>query len=233
MKVACLCICMLILVLESLGQLVRRKDYDAAFAIQAGGEVGMLTIFHNPKLGIRPIAGLKMTFPFTRKWFLGSEVNYSNLKYTASEKSDKDIAGQDILIRGKQKADFDLKQIQVPVYLKYRLNSNKASVIFGFYGAYVFDTGLTISGNDISEEDRTNKIPKEIDLSEKIEKWHAGISIGYEHQIVKHLNVMCRINAGLKEVVKNKQFFKDKLLPIQACITISYDVFRIGDCGCD
>ena len=182
-------------------QLVTRKDYDAAFALQLGGEISMLTIWDQPKVSLQPIAGLKMTFPFTRKWFLGSEVNYSQFKY------------------GSQKFDFDMKQIHIPIYLKYMLNSNKSSVLFGLYGSYMFES-------NISEKETLSKIESSDDFG-------IGATIGYEYQIVKHFNVMFRLSTGIKELVKNQAFKDEKLLPLQASITLSYDIFRIGDCGCN
>ena len=209
MKGIVVCILFLGVVLESAGQLVRRKDYDAAFALQAGGETGALTAFHNAGFSLRPVAGLKMTFPFTRKWFLGSEFNYSELKYSFA---------------GCQQTDMNIKQLHVPVYLKYMLNCNKASVLFGIYGSYVIDGSCSVVFADT---------PVPADISRELDTWNAGVTIGYEYRFVKRLHIMCRISGGVKEVVKKQAFFKDKLFPLQACVTLSYDILRIGDCGCD
>ena len=209
MKKVIFCILFLGILWESFGQLVRRKDYDAAFALQVGGETSVLTAFQNAGFLLRPVAGLKMTFPFTRKWFLGGEINYSELKYSFA---------------GPQQTDFHIKKLHVPVYLKYMLNCNKASVLFGLYGSYVADghcfTGFTDS-------------PGYTDISGDLETWSAGVTAGFEYRMVKRLHVMCRISGGVKEVMKKQPFFKDKLFPLQACITLSYDILRIGDCGCD
>ena len=186
---------------DAFTQLVTRKDYDAAFALQVGGEISMLTIWDQPKVSLQPIAGLKMTFPFTRKWFLGSEVNYSQFKY------------------GSQKFNFDMKQIHIPIYLKYMLNSNKSSVLFGFYGSYIFDSNIV-------EKETLSNIESSDNLG-------VGVTIGYEYQVVKHFNVMFRLSTGIKELVKNQAFKDEDLLSLQASITLSYDIFRIGDCGCN
>ena len=186
---------------DAFTQLVTRKDYDAAFALQMGGEISMLTIWDQPKVSLQPIAGLKMTFPFTRKWFLGSEVNYSQFKY------------------GSQKFNFDMKQIHIPIYLKYMLNSNKSSVLFGFYGSYIFDSNIV-------EKETLSNIESSDNLG-------VGVTIGYEYQVVKHFNVMFRLSTGIKELVKNQAFKDEDLLLLQASITLSYDIFRIGDCGCN
>lgn len=218
---------------ESYGQLVRRKDYDAAFALQAGGGTGLLTTFHHPGLSFSPTAGLKMTFPFSRKWFLGCEINYEPLKYQASRQVNTPLPapGESIPFRGEQKAKFDLKQIFVPVYLKYMLNCNKASVFVGLYGSYIYDAQLTTHLAGTSGDG--TETSWEADMSGLLEDWNAGIVIGYEHRLAKHLNIMCRVNAGVKEILKDQTLFKDKLFPASVCVTLSYDIFRIGDCGCD
>lgn len=214
MKIVIIFFMLLIVAPECFGQLVRRVDYDAAFALQAGGDVGMLAPFGSkPGLSVRPTGGVKMTFPFTRKWFLGSEVNYSELKYKSTYQAEPS---------GNVAADFDMKQIQVPVYLKYMLNCNRASILFGVYGTYLFDAGLELaSGSGKS------------DFSTNMDNWNAGLTVGYEYRIVKRLNVMFRVSAGMKEVMKSHTVWGKTLLPVQACLTLSLDVLRIGDCGCD
>lgn len=227
---------------ECFGQLVRRKDYDAAFALQVGGEVGMLAPFGNhPGVYLRPAGGMKMTFPFTRKWFLGSEINYSELRYKNTFDGDMNLsAWGETRLRGEWKANWDMKQIQIPVYLKYMLNCNKASVLFGFYGAYVFDTKLTASMSGDMEvfqpelgETVSNTGNLDVSLAEMMEKWNAGVTVGYEHRIVKRLNLMLRVSAGLKDVMNGSSAWNKKFFPLQTCLTLSFDVLRIGDCGCD
>lgn len=238
MKGLVICILLWALVVDSNAQLVRRKDYDAAFAIQLGGGIGVLTALHHAVLSVTPVAGLKMTFPFTRKWFLGGEVNYGRMKYGMSQQVDIGLPswGTDVYFKARQKADFDWKQISVPLYVKYMLNCNKASVLFGCYGSYVFDARLSssLSGERYSPgSEKDIPVTLEQDLSRTSENWNVGITVGYEHQIVRHLNLMCRISAGVKKAVKQNGIWQDQLFPLGACITLSYDIFRIGDCGCD
>lgn len=213
---------LLMLCYQSIGQLVRRVDYDAAFALQAGGELGMLAPFgHKPGVFVQPTGGLKMTFPFTRKWFLGSEVDYSRLKYNSTYPADRRMPGRE---PGKDyRGRFDLKQIQVPVYLKYMLGSNRESILFGIYGAYLFDAsvkGEALPGGNEGE-------------AGKVESWTAGLTVGYEVRVVKHLNLMFRLSGGVKDVLKSGNIWGKKIFPVQAGLTLSYDILRIGDCGCD
>lgn len=209
---------------QGMGQLVRRVDYDAAFALQAGGDIGMLAPFgRKPGVFVQPMGGLKMTFPFTRKWFLGSEINYSRLKYNTTYVLDYRVPERAMDNGADDRGRFDLKQIQVPVYLKYRLGSNRENILFGIYGAYIFDA--SVKGNDLPG---VNGI-----TAGKMESWTAGLTVGYELQVVKHLNLMFRLSGGLKEVMKSDNIRGEKLFPLQAGLTLSFDVLRIGDCGCD
>lgn len=209
---------LLMLCYQSIGQLVRRVDYDAAFALQAGGELGMLAPFgHKPGVFVQPTGGLKMTFPFTRKWFLGMEINYSNLKY--GSQYDAALRGQGNVVLPVS-WEMDMKAVQVPVYLKCMLRNNKSSVLFGGYGSYVFDGELQVAGETVPEA-FTGKAA-----------WNAGITLGFEQQIVKHFNAMVRVSAGGRDILQ-KEYGDKRFFPVQACVTLSYDILRIGDCGCD
>ena len=217
---------LLLLMFECVGQLVRRVDYDAAFALHAGGDIGMLAPFGSkPGVFVQPTGGLKMTFPFTRKWFLGSEINYSRLKYNstypvARQRSTPALFSENL---ENSRGRFDLKQIQVPVYLKYMLGSNRESILFGIYGAYVFDS--SVKGDGFPDGNGV--------VAEEVESWTAGLTVGYELRVVKHLNLMFRLSGGVKDVLKSGNVWGKKLFPVQAGVTLSFDVLRIGDCGCD
>ena len=213
---------LLLLGFQSMGQLVRRVDYDAAFALQAGGDMGMLVPFGSkPGVFVQPTGGLKMTFPFTRKWFLGSEINYSWIKYNSTYTLDRNIAGAGQWAAGqvKNRGHLDMKQIQVPVYLKYMLGSNRESILLGVYGAYVFDASAESENGE--------------NAAGNMESWNAGLTVGYELRVVKHLNLMFRLSGGMKDVLKSDNIWGKKLFPLQASLTLSFDVLRIGDCGCD
>lgn len=57
--------------------------------------------------------------------------------------------------------------------------------------------------------------------------------IGVGQRIVKHLNLMFKINVSVKDLMKKSDLYPKKIFPVQANLTLSYDIFRIGDCGCD
>ena len=145
-----------------------------------------------------PVGGLKMTIPFTRKWFLGTEVNYADhrfdSRYAPGENTDR-----------KQKVRFRLKELQLPVYLKYMLNCNRASLLFGGYAGYYFQNKSGVSGPDPA-----------VALDDETEKWNAGLTFGYEYRIVKHLNVMCRVSAGLNDLMHSRGISGKNVFPLQA-----------------
>lgn len=202
---------LIFLVSESYGQLVRKRDYDVALALQAGGNISLAMPFRHPQIGVMPQGGLKMTFPFDRKWFIGTEINYLSLNFKGRYPLTTGTDDQMVL-------DAELRQLEVPVYLKYMLNCNRASVLLGVYGAYTLQY-------DFPREEQ-----KEFDPDKD---WNMGVTLGYEYQIVKRLNVMCRISAGVRELMKTEYTGGRSLFPLRMSLTISYDVLRIGGCGCD
>lgn len=188
-------------------QLVTKKDYTAAFALHAGAESGVLMTSEISQVNITPVAGLKMTFPFNRKWFIGSEINYSQLK-TRNKFSNPTT-----------RLELDLEQITVPVYVKYMLNSNRGMLLFGGY----------VSGLLSDNYHYSTQAPSAT-LKNGIKKWDYGFTMGYEQLFTRHLALALKINCGvqsLTDVPDNKKF-----IPLKASLTLSYDLFHIGDCGC-
>lgn len=197
-------------------QLVTKKDYTAAFALQAGAESGILMTSKISKFSVTPSAGLKMTFPFNRKWFMGSEINYSQLK-TLNKYSNS---------RTKCRLKLDLEQITIPVYAKYMLNSNRGMLLFGGYVSRLLSNQYNYSKSYGSLLSKTPSAP----LENGISKWDYGFTLGYEQLFTRHLALSFKINCGvqsLADLPDNK-----KCIPLKASLTLSYDLFRIGDCGC-
>lgn len=214
MKAVVFCLLGLLVGLESCGQLVRRKDYDLAVALQAGGGISAGVPFRDARVFVAPFGGLKVTIPFTRKWFLGAEVNYADHRFDSRYALEEDTDQQEVRFR--------LKELQLPVYLKYMLNCNRASLLFGGYAGYYFQNESGLLGPN-----------QAVALDDGMEKWNAGLTFGYEYRIVKHLNVMCRVSAGLNNLMRSRKIPGKSAFPLQACITVAYDIFRVGDCGCD
>lgn len=183
-------------------QLVTRKDYKAAIGVQAGAECGIFPSAAISQIRITPTAGLKMTFPFNRKWFVGSEINYSRL-HTRNKYPDA---------QGEDRIELDLHQIMVPVYAKYMLNSNRATLLFGGH--------LTCRIDNKSQP----FFPVEI------KKWNCGITAGYEQLFTSRLHLTFKIDYGLLSQIESSA--NKKFTPLKAGLTLSYDLLRIGDCGC-
>lgn len=217
-----LCLLALWIGLQARGQMIGKKDYDVAFALQAGGNVAVPVPFGSPEVRVQPVGGLKMTFPFNRKWFIGAEVNYQSLRLKSSYSRETD-PGQEA--PEKLRIDARLRQVEVPLYVKYMLNCNRASVLLGVFGTYSFQADLL--GAEAEDVDLS---PEKTEIDPV---WNAGVTLGYEHQIVKHLNIMCRVGMGVQELMKPEYLGGKKLLPLHAALTLSFDILRIGGCGCD
>lgn len=191
-------------------QLVTKKDYTASFALQAGAESGIIATVKTSGLKINPTAGLKMTFPFNRKWFLGSEINYSMLK-----------------TRNTYRAfpiELDLKQIIIPLYVKYMLRSNRATVLLGGYAGYLFD-------NNHSKISNPTESTTGGEIILPLKKWDYGFTAGYEQHFTQRLNLTFKVCYGIHSLLETS-FTDHKFSPLRGSLTLSYDLFRIGDCGC-
>ena len=197
-------------------QLVTKKDYTAAFALQAGAESGILMTSKISKFSITPSAGLKMTFPFSRRWFMGSEINYSQLK-TVNKHSN---SGTEYRLK------LDLEQITIPVYAKYMLNSNRGMFLFGGYVSYLLSDNHSycVNGESLSPE------VSPVSPKNGIKKWDYGFTLGYEQLFTRHLALSFKINCGVQSLADLPD--DKKCIPLKASLTLSYDLFRIGDCGC-
>ncbi len=195
------------------GQLVTKKDFDAAFALQAGIGSGMAFPAAKGGLKFEGTGGLKMTFPFTRVWFLGAEVNYNRLR----TENKLEIAGNDGV-----EAVFrqEIPSVQIPVYARVMMRNNKTSLLFGGYYARHFDGKI-----DRQYEEGFRREPYEP------ESGSAGVVAGVEQIIGRNLYVTFKVNGSLTDIAP-KARFESRLYPVQASLTISYDLLRIGDCGC-
>lgn len=197
-------------------QLVTKRDYSAAIAIQAGGAVNLFLPDRLSDINIQPTAGLKMTFPFNREWFMGAEINYNVLRLT----------NNNIYFPGDQPEDSEplklkIHQVQVPLYVKRMLRSNRASLLFGGYFAWNYDHKFTgpKEGSVLYEGDEP-------------EKWEAGLLIGFEQNLAKGLDLTVKVCGGLKNLHKNGET-DQKSYPVQANLTLSYRLLRLGGCKCD
>lgn len=202
--------------LNGFTQLVTKKDYTAAFALQAGAESSILMTSQISQFKITPTAGLKMTFPFNRKWFVGSEINYSQLK-TLNKYSN---SGTECRLK------LNLEQITIPVYAKYMLTSNRDMLLFGGYVSQILSDQYDYSKSYGSLLSKTPSAP----LENGISKWDYGFTLGYEHLFNRNLALALKINCGIHSFTDD--IGNKKSIPLKASLTLSYNLFRIGDCGC-
>lgn len=200
---------------NSSAQLVTKKDYTAAFGLQAGAGLSAIPAGAVKSLSVNPTAGLKMTFPFNRKWFIGSEINYNPLKTT-------NRITNALMPEEKIRIELNIQQITVPLYIKYMLRSNRASVLLGGYISYLYDKKCKLPGLS----------PAAAETIVNIGEWDGGIVFGFEQQLIKRMNLTLKLSSSVKSIV-NTPLTDKKFIPLQAGLTLSYDLFRIGDCGCD
>lgn len=211
--------------LFSHGQLVRKRDYDAAFAVQAGVNTG-IAIPGKPK-GPKAdgIYGLKMTFPFDRKWFLGAEINYNPLRLETKR----------TISLNPHTAKIKLQTLNIPVYLKYMLRNNRTSILLGGYFSWHLKSELKAQDATYFRDPKPGSftIIETFKYESNTDKWDTGLTAGIEQKLLKHLNLLFKVSGSIKGLVKKEKQISRNIFPLQAHLTLSYDIFRIGDCGCD
>lgn len=234
--IICFTVLLLLSIENNWAQLVTKRDYTVAFALQAGAETSLLLPGSSPDFKVRPVAGLKMTFPFTRKWFMGAEINYSRL-LTGNKYKLSGFQLQSEAYMNEFKTKLDIKRIQVPLYIKYMLASNRASVLFGVYMSFMYDRNFAVYP-EVSSPSGEMVNPGEFiklsgSLNDEVDMWEGGLTVGYEQNLLKGLDVTFKINAGIKDILKSDKSFSKKLYPLQANLTLSYRILRLGGCKCD
>lgn len=217
--------------LFSHGQLVRKRDYDAAFAVQAGVNTG-IAIPGKPKgLKADGIYGLKMTFPFNRKWFLGAEINYNPLRLEAQRTIWKISDG--IVHIGPHTTEIELQTLNIPVYMKYMLRNNRTGILLGGYFSWHLKGEVKAEDTTYLHASGTPDLINIFKYESNTDKWDVGLTAGIEQKLLKHLNLLFKVSGSVKGLVKKENHIFRNIFPLQAHLTLSYDIFRIGDCGCD
>lgn len=222
---------------------INTKDYVADFAVQAGIGTGFISSGTIEKLKLDGIYGLKMDFPFNKKWSIGAEIDYTQLR---TENKHSIIRGRhyyiskdytyDFIIKDQARIKINLHTLSIPFYVKYKFNAQRTAVFLGGYFSVNFKRKVSFS-MPMVEGGSSSWIPQsELDgpsliflyKTPKADKWDAGLTLGIEQQIVKRLFIMLRLSSSCKNILKQTDFYPKKLFPFQANLTLSYSILKLG-----
>lgn len=229
-------------------QVTNDVEYRFAMGVQLGTDIGGAIPFpfsnvpspFNPYPQLYPSLGLKLTFPVTNKWGIGAEITYKKELIDADAKiknqrfNDKK---NDLIARftGSAEMSMDFTMLEVPVYAKYTFHNQKDRILLGGYFVYVMKGKFNIQVNKgfmMTDEEVYNGAiedePLEINFSDILDTWDAGIVLGYERKLFNRVEIGLRASWGLKDIFKrDNQYFDYKMLHMRGTLVVSYNLFDI------
>lgn len=217
------------------------KDYSVNFAIQAGISTGFMSSGTIDGMKYDGIYGLKMDFPFQKKWSIGAEINYTQLRTENKHDIQTLIISSsakrtyELIFKDQALIKINLHALSVPFYVKYKFNAQRTAVFLGGYFSVNFKRKISIPTNIIGgttswEPEGETQNPSLTFLPDmpEADKWDAGLTLGIEQQIVKQLFIMLRVSGSCKDILKQADFYPKKLFPFQANLTLSYNLLKLG-----
>jgi hypothetical protein len=190
-----------------------------------------------PKLN--PNLGLGFEYKVAGKWNLGAEVSYHVLAFSAIA----DVRSQpiyfdnheDILyFSGKTKTDVELRFVEFPVFAVYKGN-DRWSLLFGAYYSRILEGTFNSQGiNGVLSDNKaitdTASLPGIVNTSfnfnDFIDKWDAGMLIGYRYNLNQRINFWTRLQVGFNSIfVKEFDNIEYELYQVRLNVGISITLF--------
>jgi len=165
---------------------------------------------------INPSLGLGVAFNLSEKWDLGFEINYHILAFSASA----DVRSQPfyynghtdtMYFSGHTTTDADLRFLEIPLVSVYHINSSW-SVTPGIYYSRILEGSFNTIGKEgviSSDKNDTDNAtlpgvapPVNYDFNDFLDKWDAGMILGFRYNLNHKLFFWSRINVGFKSIFR-------------------------------
>lgn len=222
-------------------------EYRFALGVQIGTDIGGALPFpfkhipstFNPYPKLSPSLGAKFTFPIDRRWTLGTEATYKKISLDADARvQDQRFQKEDIIasFTGSAEMSMDFTMLEVPLYVKYTFRNQNDRVLFGAYAAWIMDAkfnvlakkGYTTNAEGIYESEITESDEFDMNFSESLDKWDAGIILGYERKLFSRIDLGLRFMCGFKDIFKsNNKYFDYSMIHMRGTLVLSYNLFNI------
>lgn len=189
---------------------------------------------------INPSLGLGFEYRFKGKWSLGTDISYHFLAYTATA----DVISQpfyfnnhqDILyFSGHTSTDVELRMVDFPVLVMFNPGPNW-SLLLGAYYARIMDGKFVTAGTEgVLSPDKaitdTTTLPGPADVTynfnDYIDKWDAGLLIGYRYNLNHRIFFWTRFQVGFKSIfVKEFDFIDYELYQLRLNVGVAFVLFR-------
>ncbi|MBN1598880.1 MAG: outer membrane beta-barrel protein [Bacteroidales bacterium] len=189
-----------------------------------------------------PTLGLGVNYEFNEEWSLSLECNYHLIAFSAkatvrSQPINNDDGTTVLYFTGETKADVELRQVEFPLSANYKVGENWYVIFGGYYSRILEGTFYTEGKNGVLSNDRNitdNAIlpgtaPTQYDFNDKIDKWDAGIMIGYRYNISQKLFFWAKFHVGFKSIFQKD--FKNidyEMYQLRLSAGISYKLFTFN-----
>lgn len=225
----------------------KKVEYRFALGVQIGTDIGGALPFpfknipstFNPYPKLSPSLGAKFTFPIDRRWTMGAEATYKKVAMDADARvKDQRFQNGNIVasFTGTAEMSMDFTMLEVPLYFKYTFRNQKDRILVGAYASWVMNSnfevlakkGYTLTEDGafdapITEEDKFN-----MDFSESMDNWDAGLILGYERRLFTRIELGLRFMCGFKDIFKpDNQYFDYNMINMRGTLVLSYNLFDI------
>ncbi|GHT53199.1 hypothetical protein AGMMS49982_15610 [Bacteroidia bacterium] len=187
-----------------------------------------------PKLNLS--LGGKFTFPIRDKWSVGAEVTYKTISVSADARvKNQRFQDKEMLqyFTGSAEMAMEFTMLEIPIYAKYTL-TDKHKVLLGAYGTRVFKNKFVTTAKKgfIGADKDMVSAPLdgdlEMDFSNSLGSWDAGLVLGYERRLFSRLDVGLRFMCGFKDIFKpENQYFDYSMIHLRGVVAVSYSLLKI------
>ena len=191
---------------------------------------------------LTPALGLSYTTMFDRHWSAVVESTYKTVALDArtwvEQQGMRDPDdGTWQYFRGRADASMSFSMLEIPLYVRYSFGDGTNKVFLGGYYARVFKGKFeTTPGPGMATptpgDDKTWSVVNKGDMGTRnfdngLDKWDAGIIVGYERRIINRVNLSGRFSAGFKDVFRrDSRYLEYAMFHMRGTLMLSYMFMR-------
>jgi hypothetical protein len=162
-----------------------------------------------PKLNLS--FGVGMEYGTPGRWNFDLGICYHTLEFAASAdvRSQPFYTFSDILyFSGHTVTDLKINLLEFPLSAIYKLGKKNALLLGTYYSRILHGTFTTQGTHGVLSDDKTITdaalLPGEVNtrynFNDYIDKWDAGLHIGYRRNFIHNFNLYCSLKVGLKSI---------------------------------
>jgi len=210
---------------------------DIGGAVPVPFDAGGMQINAYPR--ITPSIGIALSYTYLYRWNVVAELTYKRIAMDADVRvTNQKFKGEGMVqyFTGTAEMNMSFTLLEVPLYVKYMFGNNRQhGIMLGGYFAYnlrpsfqtVAQKGFNGPEPDVVESVITE--PMIMDFTSTLDKWDAGVLLGYQTRILNRVHFGLRALVALKDIfLPDSDFFDYKMYPMRGAIVLNYDLLRFG-----